>query len=605
MFKPYSGSSKRLVLAFDVGTTFSGVSFCILDPGEVPVIRSITKYPGQEHEAGSSRIPSVIYYDKQGLMQAAGAETLLAVNTEKAEDEEWLKVQWFKLHMRPKSMPVSLPISALPPLPSQKNITHVFADFLTYLSSCAQKFICDAQASLTGMWPTLIADAVFIIGHPNGWEGAQQSKLRRSAILSRLIPNTPEGRARVKFVTEGEASLHYCIRGGMVAKNNDAFIIADLGGGTLDFSAYKLTEMQPLCADEVAPSDCLSFFNEVSFTHIEMILGILGGSTSVTQRAEAFLKQKLKDSKYGADEFVDLIAKRFDETAKKVFRSVDDVCLVTFGTTADKDLDHNIRGGKMRLSGQEVAPLFEPSVRSAVAAICRQIDSTDNEISSVYLVGGFSASPYFTTVLKKRLLKFHIDVNIPDDQTAKAVADGALLFYLNNFVSSRVAKVSYCLGGSPFFNSRKIEHIKRADSRYSNPSGDMFVRGGLFTILKKDTSVTEQTVYRETFRQDVESLASVSTFTASVLVYLGTGYPPEWKDELPDKKLLKKLCTVSADVSSLRRILAKQNLYAPDGTRYWNYDADVILLFGGPELQAQIAWRENVRVCSEFFLSNV
>lgn len=56
----------------------------------------------------------------------------------------------------------------------------------------------------------------FVIAHPNGWEGAQQAKLRKSAVLGGLVPDTAEGRSRVSFVTEGEASLHYCIRGGFI-----------------------------------------------------------------------------------------------------------------------------------------------------------------------------------------------------------------------------------------------------------------------------------------------------------------------------------------------------------------------------------------------------
>lgn len=34
--QPYRGLVRKLVLAFDVGTTYSGVSYAILDPGEVP-----------------------------------------------------------------------------------------------------------------------------------------------------------------------------------------------------------------------------------------------------------------------------------------------------------------------------------------------------------------------------------------------------------------------------------------------------------------------------------------------------------------------------------------------------------------------------------------
>jgi hypothetical protein len=41
--KIYSGSRRILVLAFDVGTTFSGVSYAFLDPGDVPKIHGVTR----------------------------------------------------------------------------------------------------------------------------------------------------------------------------------------------------------------------------------------------------------------------------------------------------------------------------------------------------------------------------------------------------------------------------------------------------------------------------------------------------------------------------------------------------------------------------------
>lgn len=41
--KPYNGDRRALVLAFDVGTTFSGVSYAFLEPGEVPKIHGVTR----------------------------------------------------------------------------------------------------------------------------------------------------------------------------------------------------------------------------------------------------------------------------------------------------------------------------------------------------------------------------------------------------------------------------------------------------------------------------------------------------------------------------------------------------------------------------------
>jgi len=39
----YSGLSRKLVVALDIGTTYSGAAYALLDPGEVSQIRSVTR----------------------------------------------------------------------------------------------------------------------------------------------------------------------------------------------------------------------------------------------------------------------------------------------------------------------------------------------------------------------------------------------------------------------------------------------------------------------------------------------------------------------------------------------------------------------------------
>ena len=41
--KPYAGTHRALVLALDVGTTFSGVSYAFLEPNQVPKIHGVTR----------------------------------------------------------------------------------------------------------------------------------------------------------------------------------------------------------------------------------------------------------------------------------------------------------------------------------------------------------------------------------------------------------------------------------------------------------------------------------------------------------------------------------------------------------------------------------
>lgn len=112
--RPYEGSQRKLALAFDVGTTFSGVSYTLLDPGEVPRILTVTRrvlseisyiwglilsiflfrYPAQENVGSDSKIPTILYYDRRGSMCAAGAEAMQESIIERAEDEGWHKAEW-------------------------------------------------------------------------------------------------------------------------------------------------------------------------------------------------------------------------------------------------------------------------------------------------------------------------------------------------------------------------------------------------------------------------------------------------------------------------------------------------------------------------------
>lgn len=130
----------------------------------------------------------------------------------------------FKLRLRPKSMPSKLENAKLPPLPTGKNVVQVFADFLGYLMLCTETFIKETYSIVTDdVWKTLQTDMVIVLAHPNGWEGAQQNQMREAAILAKIIPNTPSAHERVVFVSEGEASLHFCVKGEFIDDVRQAF----------------------------------------------------------------------------------------------------------------------------------------------------------------------------------------------------------------------------------------------------------------------------------------------------------------------------------------------------------------------------------------------
>lgn len=95
----------------------------------------------------------------------------------------------------------------------------------------------------------------------------------------------------------------------------------------------------------------MSIFDSVEFAPNIGCLGVFAGSVFVSRRARGFFAEKLRSSKYGTPDSLDHIAKRFDETTKRLFRDRAELQFVPFGSPLDKDLGVGIRGGQLRLTG--------------------------------------------------------------------------------------------------------------------------------------------------------------------------------------------------------------------------------------------------------------
>lgn len=117
----------------------------------------------------------------------------------------------FKLHLRPQSI---LPGATLPPIGVDKPIVEILSDYLGYVFKCAKAFISETNP----IGRQILSSSTpidFVLSHPNGWLGPQQNSMRRAAILADLIPDNDEGASRLQFVTEGEASLQFCVATGL------------------------------------------------------------------------------------------------------------------------------------------------------------------------------------------------------------------------------------------------------------------------------------------------------------------------------------------------------------------------------------------------------
>ncbi|EIW80583.1 hypothetical protein CONPUDRAFT_166074 [Coniophora puteana RWD-64-598 SS2] len=594
----YQGFSRKLVLAFDVGTTFSGVSYCVLDPGEVPHIQRVSRYPAQEHVGGDSKIPSILYYDRNQQVRAMGAEARQESIVEQAEMEGWTKLEWWKMHLRSKHLSAAhIKDSDIPPLPTGVSALQVLADFMGYLYHCAKTYIIESHANGPSLFASFGDSIEYVLSHPNGWEGVQQKQIRRAAVMAGLVPDEGrEAQERIRLVTEGEASLHYCVAnvlasdtwsrlpiekleldsGSLEAEEAEkgGVIVVDAGGGTIDLSAYYMhsgtATGKAISFEEIAPTECR-----------------LQGSVWVTRRGHDFLEKKLEGSRFAEQDYINQMTEVFDTSTKLRFTSPDDSCYIKFGTMRDKEPSYDVRGGQLRLHGKDIATLFEPSIQSVVDAVERQKAASQITISHVFLVGGFAASDYLFKQLQARLSRLGMSLCRPDSHTNKAVADGAISFYIDHLVATRAARFFYGKSANVLYNKRDHEHRLRRHKKYTSLDGTNVLPDCFWIILSKGTRVSEVKEFSQSFVRERVRKESLYQIDVDLIVYRGMSTRPTWIDD--EESEYTELCTVYADTSSIAKNLRKKK---NGGFTFYQLEFDIILLFGLTELQAQVRWLE-------------
>lgn len=115
--------------------------------------------------------------------------------------------------MRPRTKEFATGPAKIPNLPPNKTALDVLSDYLKYLNDCAKQWIKETHPGIgTSIWEG--PEIHYILSHPNGWEGPQQAVMKQAANKAGLV--TPEGRNKITFITEGEASLNHCIEKGLM-----------------------------------------------------------------------------------------------------------------------------------------------------------------------------------------------------------------------------------------------------------------------------------------------------------------------------------------------------------------------------------------------------
>lgn len=169
-----------------------------------------------------------------------------------------------------------------------------------------------------------------------------------------------------------------------------------------------------------------------------------------------------------------------------------------------------------------------------------------------FFVGGFAASTFLFTQLNGRLKNEGLDLFRPDThmfasfqfialcctdcvvgRRNKAVAEGAMVYYLGHLVTARVARLTIGTVCGVDFDEANEEHVKRKDQAKHRPSGVLTVPGKFVPLVLRGTSLAEDHMVFRTMCREHKAPQPDGKATASVIVYRGDKAIPEWIDEEP------------------------------------------------------------------------
>jgi hypothetical protein len=569
----WKGKKEHIVFGIDIGATQCAVSYSFLIPGIEQVVKRVLHWPGQEKQKNEAKIPSLIWYDKQGKPQLFGAESRLPETRSKAEDNGWEKAEYFKLHLHPETTEsLSHPP---PPLPAGQSIGKIYVDLLRYLFKHALKYFLEHELDGANLWKMLGPTCSFVIAHPNGWHTHEQDMLRAAAIRASLV-DAASADDRVRFVTEAEASVHFIAwysRLDQKLEPGTKFIVCDAGGSTVDTTSYIVKSVEPLLLlEETQRRACVQ-----------------AGAIYINLAAENHFKNLFKKVGFSDDDVKSYVAEaveHFELHGKREFEgSNHGNILIPIGNHRLNCPEIDIRRGNLKLPKTMVEGFFNESVQKILRSVNSQLEAHPTRM--LLLAGGFGESPHLQNRLKNELCVPNMDVTIVQEPTGKAVADGSVMWFgKQDVVAARAEPYSFGTEKiDPFDYFNPLHHgrktLRKTDGR--------FVTGVWSPIVKQDQIIQNGEEQERPYLRVFDNPDPDLKITSQIFAWTGEGNAPYFMRE-PNGQLVQGFqlyCMISADLSSLRGRL-KQSMGA-DGP-YWSVFYRIRFSFGDTVTKAFIIW---------------
>ena len=341
--------------------------------------------------------------------------------------------------------------------------------------------------------------------------------LRKASALLPAMPNEKNPH-KLSLALEPECAAIYCQNVSDTAAHCPAqrpyqstcYLVVDIGGGTVDISAHKLSSIPDRHIQVVHPptgNDC--------------------GGSRVNKEFEQFLEKLVNDkgfarylqnndpvtnAKHSAD-LSELINETFEEQ-KIIFGNKGGVGARansklairlphTFLEVYKDNIDDGIRqmdgqleqvGQDLRIKYSMMADLFKSVVEGMVDCISETLTDAEAKVDTIYLVGGFGGSKYIYNVITQQFGDSYR--YITPEEPDFAVIHGAVFFRKNpDIVRARKVDATYGVGTNVSFDPL----IHNPKYKWINDDGEEECSNIFSTVVERGDLVCTEEVFSKVF----------------------------------------------------------------------------------------------------------
>ncbi|KAK3953443.1 hypothetical protein QBC32DRAFT_387599 [Pseudoneurospora amorphoporcata] len=527
-----ASSQGTIIVGIDFGTTFSGVAF--IWSNQVDQIEIITSWDADSSDnADECKTPTAIFY---GL----GNEVTwgYAIEPEK-EQLKWVKLLLLNDEDIPEEVRTSDKIKKAREYLQKHNKTaeEAVTTFLRHLwehsINCITKSISRGMVNYTQFHIVITLPAI--------WPSYAREKMRLAAEQAGMLDKRMGVETQLTFISEPEAAAIVTLadmEGRFDVKDEDTFVVADCGGGTVDLISYKLIQAKPMIVKECVKGSgglCGAVFLDESFTDV--------------------LKSKFdkKWEKMDESNRRDIISIQWETGIKRNFKKGSDKSYnirVPFECLRAKD--RRVIGMTLptvTITPEDVKGAFDPVIEKINNLIDGQISAVKEKegVSPKYviLVGGFGRCNYLYDRVKERFGK---EVEILQAKGAKpwtAICRGAVIHAATQSgigkvsvqVQTRVARASYGICWNEPLNSRRNNH---EDKYFCDIEQQYYARNQMAWLLQEGDDVSARKPTIRSLKQHFDRHGPMTTPEDERIFQTNVFPPPtRW-----DPEVIKELCSI-------------------------------------------------------------